>query len=355
MNGLLSFHRRIALQGATEPLERLFFLFLLPLALVYGLIGGLRNRCYDWQLLTSYRASVPVISVGNLAVGGTGKTPVVDWLVKDFLDQGRRPAVVSRGYGGSFAGKVGIVSTGNGLLLKASEAGDEPVLLASRNPQALVFVARKRAAGVQLAVEGYGADVIILDDGFQHRAVQRDLDLVLLDAANPYGNRWPLPAGLLREFPSALKRADLLLLTRSNGEPTFTFSDKPVFSCQHRLADRVVALTGEELSIEDLQSARLFAFAGIAAPAGFFFGLQTNGLQLMGQMSLGDHCKYDAQLLSLIEESSRGCDALLTTEKDAVKLKSDSFNVPCYQVPMSVALKNETEFRNTIKLKLWSS
>lgn len=270
MSRLLAFHRRIALQGPKLPLEWLLFLLLFPWAVLYGVVGWLRNKGYDWSLFASYRATVPVVSVGNIAAGGTGKTPVVDWLVKEFIRQGKHPAVVSRGYGGSFSGEVGIVSQGKGLLLNVEQAGDEPYLLARRNPAALVLIARKRSAGVQFAVDRLNADVVILDDGFQHRAVQRDLDLVLLDAANPYGNRWPLPAGLLREFPSALQRADLLLLTRSSEESGFRFANKMVYKSQHQLADGAISLDGEEVTFQQLKKKKICAFAGIAEPAGFF-------------------------------------------------------------------------------------
>ncbi len=354
MDALLHFHRRFALYGPLQPLEWVLFLFLLPFTIIYGVVGWLRNKCYDWCLLASDKVEVPVVSVGNIAVGGTGKTPVVDWLVKEFLAQGKRPAIVSRGYGGSFSGTVGIVSNGNGLLLDAAAAGDEPFLLSRRNPEAVVLIARKRSDGVRQAIDKFGADVIILDDGFQHRAVQRNVDLVLLDATRPYGNGWPLPAGLMREFPVSLQRADLLLLTRASGDSVFCCSDKPVFLSRHQLADMAVSLDGQVRPFQELSGQKLFAFAGIADPKSFFSALAAAGLHIEGSLPLGDHCRYDHQLGKEIEVAARGCDALITTEKDAVKLAAEMFNLRCYQVPMNVAIDNAETFKAELQQRLWS-
>lgn len=354
MKQLLTVHRRIALQGPATPLEWGLFLLLLPWSVVYGVIGWLRNRSYDLGLMPSSAAAVPVISVGNLAVGGTGKTPAVDWLVKELIKLGKRPAVVSRGYGGHFSGDVGVVSSGSGPLLDARVAGDEPILIARRNPQVPVLIARKRSDGVRTAVERFGVDIVILDDGFQHRAMQRDLDLVLLDATRPLGNRWPLPAGLLREFPAALHRADLLLLTRASDSAPFEFAGKPVFRSRHQLTDGAVSLSGEVVPLTELQEKKLFAFAGIADPDGFFAALRNIGLQLEGQLALGDHCAYDNRQLAELRTAAESCDALVTTEKDAVKLRDDSFTLPCYQLPMNMQVENAAALLAAVRQKLWS-
>lgn len=209
MSGLQGFYRRLARNGPDSTAEQLLFAFLLPFSIIYRELIRLRAVLYRWRVFSSYKAPVPVISVGNLAVGGTGKTPVVDYLLKFCLAKGRRVAVVSRGYGGRKHSGVQIVSGGNGPLLEPEQCGDEPYLLARRNPQALVLVSPKRAQAIQQAVESLGAEVVLLDDGFQHLAVQRDVDIVLLDAQRPFGNGHQLPAGLLREPISALGRGDL--------------------------------------------------------------------------------------------------------------------------------------------------
>ncbi len=354
INRLVHLHRKVATQGAKGLSEWLLFFGLVPFSLLYGSLMGLRAVAYSLRLLPSCKASVPVVSVGNLAAGGTGKTPVVDWLVKEFSRLGQRPVVISRGYGGAFQGTVGVVSRGNGLELGAEEAGDEPYLLARRNPGTPVLIARRRKDAVKFAEKHLQADLILLDDGFQHRAVQRDLDLVLLDANHPCANGWPLPAGLLREFPLALKRADLLLLTRAKKGAEFSFAEKPVFCSRHQLAEEAVSLAGDKVKLADLRGLKLFAFAGIADPEGFFSSLREIGLQVEGYLGLADHCRYDKQLLGEIVQAGQEFDAFITTEKDAVKLADDNFPVPCYQVPMSIVLEDEAAFRVALKKKIWS-
>ncbi len=347
------FHRRLVSEGPNNYAERCLLCTLLPFSLLYGIIAWLRGKCYDYGSCSSYRAAVPVVSVGNLAVGGTGKTPVVDWLIKAFRQQGKRVAVVSRGYGGSFAAEVGVVSDGEGLLLQATEAGDEPFLLARRNPQTVVMIAKKRAAGVRHAVEQYAADIVILDDGFQHRAVARDLDLLLLDAERPFGNRLALPGGLLREFPTALNRADLLLLTRAEKPAGIADIAKPIWTSRHQIADYAVSLTGERVSFAELKGKKLLAFAGIADPEGFYTALAAAGLCITEKRSFSDHVKFDTESLAEVVSLSKGCDALLTTEKDAVKLAAGMFAIPCYQVPMSIVIDQEEAFLSEINQRLW--
>ena len=281
---------------------------------------------------------MPVISVGNLAVGGTGKTPVADYLVKELLARGLRVAVVSRGYGGSGVPGGALVSAGAGPLVGPQAAGDEPYLLARRNPQALVLVNPRRRAAVAAAVEEHGAEVVVLDDGFQHLAVVRDLDIVLLDARRPLNNGRVLPAGRLREPVSALRRADLLLFTRHSGGPLPVLPVKrPVLACHHVLAPVAFTLEGEERLLASLAGHRAIAFAGIAHPEGFFDALTAAGLNLVETLALADHVRYDRELLARLAAAAERAEFLITTEKDAVKLAGAAFAVPCYQVPLTIA------------------
>jgi tetraacyldisaccharide 4'-kinase len=335
MERLAAWHRRLVLMGPRDCRERFLFSLLKPLGRLYGAIGSLRVSMYRRGVFSTYRAGVPVVSVGNLAVGGTGKTPMVDHLVKYLRARGRKVAVVSRGYRGRVR-DVGVVSAGSGPLLEPEICGDEPVLLARRNPGAVVLVAPRRAEGVRQAVERFGADLVVLDDGFQHLAVNRDLDIVLLDARRPLGNGLVLPAGVLREFPSALRRGDLLVLTRSRGDEMFEPSPAPVLRCRHALSDETVSLDGEILPLAELSGKRGVAFAGIADPEGFFTALEESGLSLQGTVALPDHVAYDADILRRLEELCRDADFLVTTEKDGVKLRADDFSLPCYQVPLKL-------------------
>jgi len=231
------FYRRLIDHGPRSSREKLFFLALEVMSKIFGHLVAMRLKAYSSGFLKSYRASVPVISVGNLTVGGTGKTPVVDDLVKRAIQYGRRVAVVSRGYGGKRTLDPALLSDGVGFLHDdASLYGDEPVLIARRNPQAMVVVARKRTEGVQL-VEKQGAEVIILDDAFQHLKLKRDMDILLVDSRHQFGNGRLLPAGPLREPVSNLMRADLIVLTHSNGQcPAGLDIVKPLLFSQSRFS-----------------------------------------------------------------------------------------------------------------------
>ncbi len=339
MAELGGWHRRLIEEGPDSPAERMLLVLLRFPAALFGFLTRGRAALYRCGLLSSYRAPVPVISVGNLAVGGTGKTPVTDYLVNLLLARGLRVAVVSRGYGGSGVPAPGLVCAGDGPLIGAEAAGDEPYLLARRNPRALVLVNPRRRQAVAAAVADHGAQVVLLDDGFQHLAVARDLDIVLLDAARPLSNGRVLPAGRLREPVSALKRADLLLLTRHTGGALAQLPvGGPVLACRHRLGTPLQALDGRELPLAKLAGRRIVAFAGIAHPQGFFDALTAVGLNLVECLVLADHVHYDQALLARLERAAEKAEFLLTTEKDAVKLEGAVFAVPCYQVPLEVVL-----------------
>ena len=354
MRNLAAFHRSLVTQGSKKTWERLLLLLLLPFSIFYGIVGWIRAFCYDKNLFSSYQSSLPVISVGNLAVGGTGKTPVVDWLVKEFEKQGKRPAIVSRGYAGNFKGDVGIVSSGSGILMNPGECGDEPYLLAKRNPFCTVLIAKKRIDGIKALERSKESDLIILDDGFQHRAVKRDVDLVLLDARRPLGNGWPLPAGNLREFPRALNRADFLLMTRSKKNECSGFRGFQVYCSRHRLADFAVNLDGNKVSIGQLKKLNLLAFAGIADPESFFVSLEDIGISLQNKVFFDDHTEYQSSVLEEINKALTNVDALITTEKDAVKLSVDMFAIPCYQIPMDISIVDSADLIKSVTKRLWS-
>jgi tetraacyldisaccharide 4'-kinase len=320
----------------------MFFSLLRVAGCLYGLIGRLRRKLYRTGVLSVYRAPVPVISVGNLTVGGTGKTPMVDYLVKWLLGRGQRVAVVSRGYGGQGAGRVGVVCAGEGPLLPPEVCGDEPYLLAQRNPRALVLIAPRRAEGIRLAVERFAAQIILFDDGFQHLAVARDLDIVLLDARRPFGNGYLLPAGILREPASALQQAGVVVLTRSNGSERLSLTGAcSLARSRHRLSDEAVSLTGERLPLKSLVAQRAVAFAGIADPDNYFAALAAAGLQLVRTLPLNDHVAYGRDTLALLTDAARDADFLVTTEKDGVKLSTVQLPVSCYQTPMTLEFFDE--------------
>ena len=342
-------------RGPCTATERLLFPFLIALSKVFGLLVSIRLAAYATGVVNTCRASIPVISVGNLSVGGTGKTPVVDDLVRRFLRANRRVAVVSRGYGGKRSAGTALVSDGRGELHDdACRFGDEPVLLARRNPEAIIVVARKRSQGVALAVQ-LGAEVAILDDGFQHLSLERDLDIVLLDGRSPFGNNRLLPAGPLREPPDSLDRADLVILTRCDLEiiPALGLQI-PVLAAGQDLSDQLYSLDGENICSDSMGSLRCVAFAGIANPEQFFAALRARGITPVTEITLSDHQKYDAGVLQTIRSACDNADVCLTTEKDIVKLKSGDLPVPCYAVPLKIHIQPEQELNDLLQQYLQS-
>ncbi|MDT8440429.1 MAG: tetraacyldisaccharide 4'-kinase [Desulfuromonadales bacterium] len=330
-------YRQMLVHGPRTRLQWLLFVLAwLPSQLYAGLVR-LRASLYAGGFFPSFRAAVPVLAVGNLTVGGTGKTPVADLLVKRLHARGVRVAIVSRGYGGRFRGRVARVDGDGGPpVLSAVECGDEPWLLARRNPQTLVFIARKRRFGL-VAAQQAGAEVIVLDDGFQHLAVQRDLNLLLLDGRAPFGNGRLLPAGPLREPRRAVARADLILLTRSDGHlPAGLVPSVPVLHARHRLADCLLGLDGRTIAWSDLHGKNGVAFAGIADPEGFFSLLRQQGVALVDTIPLADHQRYDAEVLKRLRQSCENAEFLLTTEKDGAKLVAADLPIVCYQVPLEI-------------------
>jgi len=339
MNQLVQKYLYLARRGPSSIGGWFLFILLMPLSLVYGLIGLLRAWCYRVGVLPSYKSCVPVISVGNLAAGGIGKTPLVDYLARYLLSRGLRVAAVSRGYGGRQQSPVCPVKNIADDAAAADFCGDEPVLLQRRNPKLDVLIARKRADGIRYATEQLSAEVVLLDDGFQHLAARRQLDIVMLDAQQPFGNGWPLPAGELREFAWAFRRADMMVLSRCcDQDPLPPYFPGPVVRSRHLLKPVAVDLAGKQIPLADLAGKTGVAFAGIASPEPFFAALVAAGLTLEQTLSLADHVVYDAQLLKTLKELARSADFLVTTEKDGVKLAADMFSLPCYQIPLQLEI-----------------
>ena len=286
----------------------------------------------DQRMAALRRRKLPVyvISVGNLVVGGTGKTPLSLELAKHLQNLGWKPAILSRGYKRKEAGPAKVLLKG-----ESSEAvlefGDEPVLMAHRVKPVPVWVGKDRWAAGKLAIENDDADILILDDGFQHLALERNLDLVLLDALKPLGNGALLPLGPLREPPEHLGRADAVVLTRAdNPERTVNtrsrisewLSGKPVFSCTHRLTGLRAGIDGQRVPLEVLRGENVVAFAGIARPEGFFHLLQQAGIVLSRCLAFPDHHPYQAADLLMLRKAMAEDDTpfLITTEKDMVRL-----------------------------------
>lgn len=333
--------------GARGLMERLFHLVVaverpspgaallqslaVPAAGVYGLLAGLRNRLFDDGVLPSRRAGCRVISVGNLTVGGAGKTPMVVWLAEFLKSEGWRVAVASRGYGGTCGRRLCVVSDGSRIVADMRLSGDEPQLLARRLAQVPILCSAHRSRAVAAAVERFGTQAVILDDGFQHRQLARDLDLVLLDARSPFGNGWLFPRGPLREIPPALRRAQALILSRFDGSPPAEahreelarrWPEKTIVTAAYRPLRLFEALTGTERPLGFLSGVRAAAFAGIAKPEAFFRTLEDLGARLVYSCALPDHHPLSPELLSNLVDRAAAKEPELwfTTEKDWVRL-----------------------------------
>ena len=353
MASLRTFYLQLLKNGPSSLCGYVAFLGLWPLSCLYGAIVRLRLYAYSAGFKKIYYAKVPVVSVGNLTVGGTGKTPMTDFLAKWMQKHEVKASIVSRGYGGDYTDPVLMVVLEGATATKPTSCGDEPFLLARKNPAVPVFVARRRALGINAAEEA-GAELIILDDGFQHRAVYRDLDIVLLDSERPFGSGHMLPAGQLREPSSSLKRSDLIVMTRTLPDrESAPIIDKPTLFSQHKISQRLSSLSGDVLHLTELVGKSCVAFAGIARPEDFFAALKENHLTLKEEIPLADHQVYDEALISHLSTSCQGADVLITTEKDAVKLAGVNFPVPCYQVGVEMTF-SETKDLEEMLLKLIS-
>lgn len=309
-----------------SPTRAILYLF----SLLYRLIVYLRNQLYDQQILKSARLSCPVISVGNITVGGTGKTPCVIELAKMIQKQGIRPAVISRGYGGKNKKPVNIVSDGNHILLDARDTGDEPLLIARSLPGVPVITGAKRKLTGQTAIDRFSAQVLICDDAFQHRQIFRDIDIVLLDAEKPLGNGHLLPAGELREPAGGLGRADCFILTRM--DETYPVnagiakialtSGIPVFRAVHRFKEMITPDEKNHLQPGDLRGRTVCAFCGIARPQSFKKLLLEAGAEITSFIPFPDHYAYNRDDLEELKTIflTQNADYWVTTEKDAMRL-----------------------------------
>ena len=273
-----------------------------------------------------------VISVGNITLGGTGKTPTVINIVGLLSMKGRRPAVVSRGYGRKNEDEVVVVSDGVHVQDDTVISGDEPVLIAMRLAGVPVVVGSDRYRASLKAVSLNNAGAVVLDDGFQHVRLQRDLDIVLLDAGEPFGNGKLFPSGILREPLSALGRAHAVLITRADGcadlatlrAKLHRYTNARIFTSSHAPLDLVNIATGEVKQLFALKESKVLAFSGIARPESFQTSLKLLGASVVAAYSYPDHHGYTkADLAAILHKASvEKVSMIITTEKDAVRLRA---------------------------------
>ena len=331
---------------------------LTALSVVYRGALALRDRAYRWGILRTGRLPCPVISVGNLTLGGSGKTPTVEAVVRALReigqDAGARPAVVSRGYGRTSRG-VHVVSERDGIHADVRTAGDEPLLLAERLPGVPVVVGENRYEAARVAVERCGATAIVMDDGFQHRTLAKDLEVVVVQGRAPWGNVRVFPRGTLREPLAALGRAHAVVVTNPPDTDSVDAVTRTVrrfnaraavLAAHYRLEDAVEAQSGRRVPVADLAGRRLMAFAGLGSPQGFADTLEAAGVRRVGFAEFPDHHWFTPGDLDQLAREARASSAqgLITTEKDWVRVRDmPRPALPLWILPMRLMIDSGLE------------
>ena len=350
---------------------------LLGLSKVFTAVIKLRRFLYDVRLLRDSTLGVQVIAVGNLTVGGTGKTPVVEKFARELRDQGRNVAILSRGYRSKppplrkrLLNKLllredrtppRVVSDGKSLLLDSETAGDEPYMLASNLKDVIVLVDKDRVKAGRYAIEKFGCDTLLLDDGFQYwKLAGRRRDIVLIDCQQPFGNEHLLPRGTLREPPPHLARASTIFITKSDGNTAglrariATHNPKAaIIECIHQPLYFENVFTGERHDLNFVRGLRIASFSGIAQPESFEQGLLKLGGELVYSKRFADHHRFTQQeVINAINRSKkRQAAAILTTQKDAVRFpKLDRRDLPVYFMRVEIKiLSGATDFQDCVR------
>lgn len=330
-------------------------MLLAPLSALYGAAVRARLALYRAGALAPQGVGVPVVSVGNLTAGGTGKTPLVGWLARALAVEGRRVCVLTRGYRRADEGRRVVVSDGVRVLADARAGGDEPRLLAEQLLGAAAVVSdADRVAAARWAREALGSNAFVLDDGFQHLRMARDLDVVTIDATDPWGGGRLLPAGLLREPRAGLRRADCVIITRADlaadveslRAEAARLSGGRVPVLTSRLRTRAVSplagVDGRNGPARGSVPQPAAAFCAVGNPRAFFAHLRGDGHELCHERAFPDHHAYSQSDIDNLTRGaeSRGARGLLTTAKDAVKLRAMSFALPCYVVEVEPEIEN---------------
>jgi tetraacyldisaccharide 4'-kinase len=342
-----------------KPLgERTLLFPLYLLSLPYGWAVRARSLLYSLELLKTKTIPCPVISVGNLTVGGTGKTPLVMTLAKVLMGRGIPVAILSRGYKRTRTPEP-VVSDGKSLFLSPEESGDEPFLMAQVCKGVPVLVGKDRFANGRIALQQFGTKGLLLDDGYQHLPLHRDLDILLIDSHIGFGDKNLLPRGILREPLSHLRRAHLFLLTKVDDLETARPLEKQirkihpqaqVFHSDYQPVSLVGPHGEEELDLP--KGKKVLALSGIANPDSFSSLLRKCGMEIVSEVIFPDHHLYHPKDLSSIKEKSKGVDWIVTTEKDMLKLRRlsiDDLPIRSLRIEMKI-WEEEAFFERVISL-----
>jgi tetraacyldisaccharide 4'-kinase len=323
---------------------------LTPLGLLYGAAMRARASLYEHQFFRTHKFGKPVISIGNLTTGGTGKTPLVAAIARHLAQKGRRVCILTRGYGRENPGRRVVVSDGNQILADVTQTGDEPLKLAEQlEGKAAVICDSDRVSAAQFAEEKLDSDVFILDDGFQNLRIARDVNVATVDATNPWGNKHVLPAGILREPVKALGRADCVVLTRTDQsteadllKQVERITRAPVLSSRMIISEiRSIRSTGASQTKTPVAGQPVVAFCAVGNPQAFFDLIRAD-LNLTGTIAFRDHHQFtqgDSDRVTR-DALAGGAQALVTTAKDEVKLRALRFDLPCYVVDIAIEISS---------------
>ena len=346
------------------------------LSRIYSFIMNMRLALFEHRIIRSKTLGCQVISIGNLTVGGTGKTPVVEVFARALQQNGRKVAILSRGYKKAetpiseqlvnlltFKTRAQepprVVSDGNRLLLDSEMGGDEPYMLATNLPNVCVIVDKDRVKSGRHAIQKLGCDTLILDDGFQYLKLKHRVDIVLVDRTNPFDNGFVLPRGLLRESARHLSRATFIFITKSPGDGSpelrqqiHALNDQAeIAECRHTPRHFQNVFTGERKPLDFFGGRKVAALSGIAAPRGFEETIERLGGELVHRKRFADHHRYTQQeILDAINAArDRGAEAIVTTEKDAVRLPLlERRDVPIYFLRVEIELLSGEEDFNAL-------
>lgn len=334
-------------------------IILYPFSLLYGLIIQLRNLFFDKGIFKVKKIDVPIISIGNIIAGGTGKTPVVEYVVKYLKSLGKHVAVISRGYKRETRGNL-IVSDGKNIISDARACGDEPLQIAKKFFDAIVIVDENKYRAACVAKEKFNVDVIVIDDGFQYRWLYRDLDIVIVDSSRRKIDDYLLPTGYLREPISSLKRASFILYNQKNYGNSFkAYSiDIPAERIGYIAKSFVNIINGTKTGLDVFKNKNCTAFCGIGNPEAFKITLENVGLEVKSFLKYPDHHYYNGNEIEyLIERFIKDeTDILVTTEKDSVRLleyKNEFLEIPFYYLEIEVIfLTSEVRFLEIVNKSL---
>jgi len=338
--------------------------FLKSASFIFAAVVSLRRFLYKTGIKRRHPVGVQVISIGNITAGGTGKTPVTELLSRTLAAEGRKVAVLSRGYRRKEAPLFKrlftdaimpplVVSDGRRVLLDSATAGDEPYMLASNLPGVAVIVDRDRVKAAKYALKRFGCDTIVLDDGFQYQRLKHTTDILLVDSTNPFGNGNMLPRGILREPARRLKLADVIFLTKCRGNEDEVEKEvrkynrtADIVKCRHAPVSLKDVWSREEFDLSWLKGKTLCTLSGIASPKGFENSLRRLGAKVVWCDRYADHHRYDPSeiLYALNRTADMGADALVTTEKDAVRFpRFETSPVKCLYMRIAIEITGGEE------------